>query len=323
MIGKLKRVPLRQVWEKEATDFTQWLEENLDALNEALDFNVVSAEREQAAGTFSVDLVGEDEAGGTVVIENQLEKSDHDHLGKLITYLASFNARAAIWITPDARPEHTAAIAWLNQSPLADFYLVKVEAVQIADSPPAALFTKVVGPSEEGREVGKAKEEIIQRHLDRERFWTELIGRSKGRTKLFANKKPDKESWMGIGAGMSGLGLNYVIWKDAGGAVELYIDRGKEREMENLAIFNTLQSKRKEIEAAFGGELDWADLPGRRACRIRYCIPEGGWANPESWPTLIDKMIDAMIRFEKALRPHLRTLKGSAFGTDKLPGAGE
>lgn len=314
MIGKLKRVPLRHVWQREAVDFTQWLQENLDALNEALDFNVVSAETEQSAGGFSVDLLGEDEAGGNVVIENQLEKSDHDHLGKLITYLASFNARAAIWITPDPRPEHAAAIAWLNQSSLADFYLIKVEAVQISDSPPAALFTKVVGPSEEGRKVGKAKEEIIQRHEQRERFWTELLERSKGRTKLFANRKPDKGSWMGTSAGMSGLNFNYGIWKDAGGGVELYIDRGKESEAENLAIFRALLSKRQEIEAAFGRELDWQELPGKRACRICYRIREGGWAHPDSWATLIDGMIDAMIRLDRALRPELQQLKGFAIG---------
>lgn len=309
MIGKLKRVPLRDVWEREASDFTQWLESNIDALNAALDFNIVSAEREQAAGRFSVDLLGEDENGDNVVIENQLEKSDHDHLGKLITYLASFNARAAIWITPDPRPEHSAAIAWLNQSPLADFYLVKVEAVQIDDSRPAALFTMVVGPSEESRSFGKTKEDIKDRHIARERFWKELLKRSKGKTKLFANKKPDIRSWISTSSGVSGILLSYVVWKDSGGAVELYIDRGKGAEDENLRIYNSLVSNRKEIESKFGAELEWGDLPGRRACRIRYKMRGGGWMIESSWPKLIDRMIDAMIRMDEVFRPYLQKLK--------------
>ena len=97
-IGKITRVALRDVWKHEAADFTTWLENNIDVLNDVLDFNLSSAEREQSAGAFRVDLVGEHEDGGTVVIENQLEKSDHDHLGKVLTYLAALDAKAAVEI---------------------------------------------------------------------------------------------------------------------------------------------------------------------------------------------------------------------------------
>src|SRR5271169_4211278 len=100
-IGKLERVPLREVWKHEAQDFTQWLQQNIDVLNNALDLSLVNVDREQAAGSFSIDLVAEDEGGGTVIIENQLEKSNHDHLGKIITYLTGMSARAAIWIVSD------------------------------------------------------------------------------------------------------------------------------------------------------------------------------------------------------------------------------
>ncbi len=136
-IGKLQRVPLREVWEHEAYDFTNWLQDNIDVLNTALDLNLVNVDREQASGSFSIDLVAEDEGGGTVIIENQLEKSNHDHLGKLITYLTGMSAKAAIWIVSDPRPEHVAAIAWLNESSSAAFYMVKIEAVRIGDSPAA------------------------------------------------------------------------------------------------------------------------------------------------------------------------------------------
>src|SRR4051812_22540760 len=98
VIGRLKRVPLREVWKHEAYDFTQWLQENIDVLNEALQLNLANVERESTAGSFSVDLVAEDEGGHKVIIENQLEKSNHDHLGKVITYFTALEASAAIWI---------------------------------------------------------------------------------------------------------------------------------------------------------------------------------------------------------------------------------
>jgi hypothetical protein len=114
MISKIQRLPLREVWQHEAYDFTTWLQENIEVLSDALGLSLVSAEREQAAGSLAVDLTAEDSSGGTVVIENQLERSDHDHLGKLVTYLASFDAKTAIWIVADPRPEHIQAVSWLN-----------------------------------------------------------------------------------------------------------------------------------------------------------------------------------------------------------------
>ena len=98
MIGKLERLPLREVWKHEAQDFTTWLEENIEILNESLDLSLSGAEREKRAGTLNVDLIAEDDAGNPVVIENQLEKSNHDHLGKLITYMSVIGSKTAIWI---------------------------------------------------------------------------------------------------------------------------------------------------------------------------------------------------------------------------------
>jgi hypothetical protein len=197
MIGKIQRVPLRDVWKHEAKDFTQWLQENIDVLNSALDLNLVNVDRERETGDFSIDLVAEDDGGGTVIIENQLEKSNHDHLGKLITYLTGMGARAAIWIVSDPRPEHVAAVAWLNESSSAAFYMVKVEAVRIGDSPAAPLFTLIVGPSKETQEVGKTKKELAERYGIRKRWWTQLVERSAKVSKLHAHITPGEYSWIG------------------------------------------------------------------------------------------------------------------------------
>jgi len=134
MIGKIRRVALREVWKHEALDFTKWLEENIEVLNDVLGLSLTSAERERTCGDFNVDLVAEDAEGGLVVIENQLEKSDHSHLGKLLTYRTSIGAKAAVWIVAEPRPEHVAVIAWLNENPSTQFFLVKIEGVCIGDS---------------------------------------------------------------------------------------------------------------------------------------------------------------------------------------------
>jgi hypothetical protein len=307
LIGKLERVPLREVWKHEALDFTQWLQENIDVLNSALDLNLVNVDREQAAGSFSIDLVAEDEGGGTVIIENQLEKSNHDHLGKLITYLTGMGAKAAIWIVSDPRPEHVAAITWLNEASSAAFYMVKVEAVRIGSSPAAPLFTLIVGPSEETEEVGHTKREIAERYTIRKRWWTQLIERSAKISKLHAHITPGEYSWIGTSSGVRGLNLNYSITQDECGA-ELYIDRGKGREEENKSIFDQLFANREEIEKVFGGPLSWERLEGKRACRIKYS-QEGGYRAPEDqWPKMQEDIIAAMNRLEQALRPFLKQL---------------
>ena len=311
-IGKLERVPLRQVWEHEAHDFTQWLQENIDVLNTALELNLVNVDREQAAGSFSVDLVAEDEGGGTVIIENQLEKSNHDHLGKLITYLSSMGAKAAIWIVSDPRPEHVAAVAWLNEGSSAAFYMVKVEAVRIGDSPAAPLFTLIVGPSEETKDVGQTKKEIAERYGIRKRWWTRLVERSATINRLHAHITPGEYSWIGASSGVRGLNLNYVVTQDEC-AAELYIDRGKDADEENKSIFDQLFGHRAEIDAAFGEALSWERLEGKRACRIRHTQSGGGYRSPEDlWPDLQDAIIKDMDRLEKALRPHLKLLKLNA-----------
>jgi len=307
VIGKIERVPLREVWSHEALDFTRWVQENLDVLNEVLDISLLGAERERSAGTFSVDLVAEDESGNAVIIENQFGKSDHDHLGKLVTYLTMIDARAAVWIVSDPRPEHIAAITWLNESSAAAFYMVKLEAIRIADSSPAPLLTLIVGPSEEGLEAGKTKKDLAERYAIRERFWTQLLGSARAKTKLHSNISPGQHGWMGTGAGKSGLTYDYVVRQNDAN-VELYIDRGSDSEAENKAIFDRLAQSKESIEADFGEPLEWQRLEGKRACRIKRDIDLGGYRDDEKWPQIQDAMIDAMIRLEKALKPHIARL---------------
>ena len=307
MIGSLRRVALREVWPHEAQDFTPWLAENIDVLNNAIDLSLSIIEREQAAGDFSVDLVAEDESGNPVIIENQLERSNHDHLGKLITYLTAIGAKAAIWIVADPRPEHISAISWLNESSSASFYLLKLEAVRIEDSLPAPLLTLIVGSSEDSQEVDDTKKELKERHVLRRRFWASLLGRAKDKTKLHSNRSAVDGNYIRTGTGTNGLGLSYVIQQHTSD-IELYIDRGRDADSETEELFDTLKESKEDIEDVFGEPLEWQRLEGQRSCRIGKQLSLGGYRDEEKWQEIQDTMIDGMIRLEKAFRPHIERL---------------
>ena len=313
LIGRIKKVPLRQLWRKEDKDFTQWLEDNIEYLSDTLDFNLNVVSREKRVGPFKVDLFAEDNFGKKVIIESQLEKTDHDHLGKIITYLTNLDASTAIWITGRPTDEHIKAIEWLNEITPDDisFYLVKVEAIKFESQPLAGpLFTIVKGPSEESKQLGEEKKEYAQRHILRKEFWTSLLEKAGKRTKLHSNISPGIYSWIGTGAGKSGMSFNYVITYKRG-ECELYLDRGKGYEKPNInkERFDQLLKNKDEIEKAFGGKLIWDRLDGRRASRISIRFENVGLKDKESWNELQDKMIDAMIALEKAFRKYIRQLK--------------
>jgi len=308
IIGKIEKVHLRDIWKHEAQDFTTWLQSNIDVLNSVLDFHLSNPEKEQKTGNFSVDLVAEDENGSLVVIENQLEKSNHDHLGKLITYLSAVGANKAIWIVSEPRQEHVKAISWLNESTAAEFYLFKIEGIKIGDSNPAPLLTLIVGPSEEVKEAGETKKEYAERHHIRKDFWSFLLERAKQKTKLHINISPGMYSWIGTGAGISGLNFNYCIGQhDA--KIELYIDKDKDSGIENKRIFDELYKNKEVIEESFGGSLNWERLDIKRASRIAKYFEEGGYRDQEKWTEISDQMINAMISLEKSLAPFLSKIK--------------
>ena len=149
---------IRDIWPQEA-DFTARLGENIDVLNNAINLSLSIVEREQTVGDLKIDLVAKDESGNLVIIENQLEKSDHNHLGQVIAYLIAKKAKTAIWIVTDAKPEHIAAISWLNESSSASFYLIKIEnLVPIRNSLPEPSLTVIVDPSEVRRKADEKKD---------------------------------------------------------------------------------------------------------------------------------------------------------------------
>jgi hypothetical protein len=309
-ISRLKRVSLREIWSSEEKDFTPWLENNLDILGEDLGVELSVVEREKRAGTFEVDLLAEDSDHNPVIIENQFGKSDHDHLGKTITYLTQLNAKTVIWICEDPRPEHVTAFTWLNETTPDDiaFYMVKLEAFRIENSPPAPKFVVLSRPSSIMKAIGAGKREFAKRHKQRLEFWKGLLEKSKAKTDRFVNIKPSKECWIGTSAraGMAGLYYNYVILMTSS-RVELYIDTGDKDK--NKRIFDQLYSAREEIERKVGAKIEWQRLEEKRACRIAVLVSKRiGLKDEDKWDRIQEDMVATMIRFESALESSLQNL---------------
>ena len=239
------------------------------------------------------------------MIENQLERSNHDHLGKLITYTAFTEARTAIWmcLTPD-QSMFGSFVA--DESAPADFYLLKIEGIRIGDSPPAPPLTLIVGPSEESREAGEAKKDRAERYQIRRRFWTDLLDRAKKRTRLHAALSPPEYGWVGAGAGKSGPASTT---RSRGMARPPSYTSTGEDAAENQSVFDSLHDHKDEIENAYGGDLSWEPLEGKRGCRIAQRLTLGGYRDDENnWAQVQGTMIDSMIRLEQALRPFISKL---------------
>ena len=309
MISKAEEVPLRELWKTEDKHFTPWLEENIDVLNEQAGFHITINEREDQQGDLFVDLVGEDE-NGLLVIENQLEKTDHDHLGKTITYLSMTGAKTAIWICSSPRPEHIKAFEWMNEITPADysFYLILLKAIRIDNSPAAPIFSVVVSPSEIIKKAGKSKRDLVERHHLRKEFWTLLLDQVNNQSDLFRNISPRYDHWMGVGSGKAGISFNFTIFKDHA-ACEIYFDKGKGSEALNKERYDSIYSFKDKLESELSYPIIWQRLDEKRASRIKIEIQGSGLNDKEKWPKLQEKMIDAMMQMHKGFIPFVKKLK--------------
>lgn len=308
-VSKLTKVKIKDIWKTEDKDFTPWLVENIARLNEDIGFNIQDPQKESRLENFIVDIVGEDNEG-KVIIENQYNKSDHDHLGKLLTYLSNVpGTKKAIWIVEEARADHLTTINWLNENvETCSFYLIKIEVFKIQDSPPAANFDLLAGPSEITKIKQKINVEDSNRGKARFEFWELFLEKSKTKTKMYNNISPRIYAWLGTSTGLRGVGYNCAVTKNTAQA-EIYIDRGKDNPNENKEIFDELEKNKNKIEEKFGDKLEWEPLPDSRACRIKKVIEIGGWQNEEKWEEVHDKLIEYCMKMKETFDPIISNLQ--------------
>ena len=310
-IGKLDPVELRELWIHEEYDFSKWLENNIEVLSDALGRSLTVEEREKSVGSFSVDLIAKDANENRVIIENQLEPTNHDHLGKLLTYLVNLESKVAVWIVKEARPEHVRVMSWLNEITPSDmaFYLVLLKAYRIGDSEAAPLFTPIVTPSEQSKYFGHTRETLADSDILHLKFWKQLLQRAneKGIT-LHEGRHPEKDSWLSTGAGKTSLTYEYLI-RNHKALIKLEIANADKAY--NKHIFDALFAHKDQIEQHFGEALTWDRADEKIGSRILFDIKgKGGLKSPEDkWPLIQDAMIDAMGRFSQAFKPHIQALR--------------
>lgn len=266
-LGKIKKVDLRNIWKKEDKEFTPWLKENIESLSEKLGIEIIDTQTEENIGDFKLDIIGKDaNSNRFIAVENQLESTDHTHLGQLITYSAGINAGIIIWIAKELREEHIRALEWLNENSISEisFFGVEVHAISIDDSSPAVDFRVIVKPNDWERNI-KSSTTKSETGLNYVNFYSQLVNFYLGINPNFRKVKALPQNWLQFGAGKSGLYFGWAFRIGNRFSVELYIDTGDE--IENKRIFDELKKYKDKIDLQIK-RIEWEELETKRACRI-------------------------------------------------------
>lgn len=314
-LGRLERVDLRDEWTKEDRDFTPWLarEENIALLGDTLNMSLEVEQDERRVGRFSADILCKDTGStdsGWVVIENQLETTDHSHLGQILTYAAGLEAKTCVWVAAKFHEEHRAAIDWLNEisSDEFQFFGLEIELWRIGDSPAAPKFNIVAKPNDWKREVGRTARAMEPANLTETKrlqleFWGALKERMSGHAVL-RSQKPQPQHWTTLSIGRSGMHLGAIInTREDRIGVELYL--GDENAN---SYYEQLELDRAAIEADISLEMVWMPLPERRACRIVSYHPMADLSDKDSWSELQDWMIDALEQMHRTFARRVKNL---------------
>jgi len=306
-VGRLVRVDLRAVWPHEAHALTPWLLENDDVLSEVLGIDVSLSAAEHGVGAFALDLIGRDLTNDCVlVVENQLTPTDHDHLGKLVTYAAGTDAKTVVWLAPVFREEHRQALDFLNDlgADRVRFFGIEIDAVRIGDSPPAPLLRLRAQPNDwhaRLADIARGVSQASGKPALYQQFWTRFLERVRvERPGWTRANKPGTANWFAMAAPFKG-GPYYAVSFAQGSKLrsELYIDYedGGDRV---TALFDRLHGLRGTIEATYGGSLSWEALPDKRASRIA-AYADGNVSDEASHEAYIDWFIDSGTRLRAAM----------------------
>lgn len=303
-LGTLKEITdLRSIWPHEALNFTPWVAENVDLLADAVGLDITVDETESLVGDFNVDIyASETGTDRKIIIENQLEDTDHDHLGKLITYASGKGADVVIWVVKHAREEHKAAVEWLNNhtDDKIGFFLCEIKLFQIGDSQIAPAFTVVERPNDWTKEIRKtaSANSTQQQRLEYWQAFNDYAFSDANFSRIFNKRKPTTDHWMDFSIGSSACHIAVSqIQKRKAVDVELYINDDKE-------LFKSLFAHKDEIEKNMEMELEWKELPERKASRI-LIEKTVDLDDRATWPEQFDYIMDTCIKMKRAFKRYL------------------
>lgn len=310
-LGRLAAVPLREIWPHEAKDFTPWLArpENLSFLAETLRLSGLELQdTEVPVGDFQIDILARDATDGrVVVVENQIDRTDHTHLGQILTYVAGQEGQAiVVWIAERVRDEHRAAIDWLNANTVAgfDFFAIRIEAVRIGSSQPAPLFNIVAQPNDWSRNIARSTAVAGTPDTDRQKalraYWTRFGAFLQERNAPFKVSDPvPRDYWCGFGIGRPGFRLGaMVLNKDPKRSVAISISGNTATQ-----AYDKLLAERNAIEVEYGGLLEWEPQPKIYYIRTnRPDLAEQDELHQFEW------FLEQMERLRKSLQHRIKAL---------------
>jgi hypothetical protein len=316
-LGRLKAIELREVWESEAADFTPWLAQpdNLAVLADTIGMELELEAQEKTVGPFRADILCKDvDTEHWVLIENQLARTDHVHLGQLLTYAAGLQAVTIVWVAAKFTEEHRATLDWLNE--ITDsrfrFFGLEVELWQIGDSPAAPRFNVVSKPNDWTKVVSRAArqlgdEGVTETKALQMRYWQGLKELMESEDIPIRCQSPRPQHWTNFGIGRAGFHLAATVnTKESRIGAELFI-RGEDPK----AAFALLQGEKEKIEREMGEPLSWQELPERIASRIALYKEGVDPAEEADWPNQHRWIADALVRLDRVFRPRVRRLEVS------------
>jgi hypothetical protein len=272
-----------------------------------LDLDLELVTQEGAVGDFSVDIVAKDLGRDRkVIIENQLEATDHSHMGQLITYAAGIDASVVIWVSRQFREEQRQALDWLNRSGAdTEYFGVVLELLQVDSSKPAVNFRLVASPNNWSRAAKSATGEVSGKSVAYRKFFQKLIDELREKHKFTAARVGPAQNWYSYSTGTRGFTYSSSFTAKGQLRAEVYIDFGVGHEDTNEKALEALRASSADIETAFGEKLSWEPLDTRRACRVA-CYRQGSIEDSdESLETYLQWMVDRLLKFKKVFGPRL------------------
>jgi len=315
ILGRLHRVELRDIWTSEASDFTPWLarEENLAILAETLGIDLELEAQEKSVGPFRADFLCKDIGSNAwVLIENQLERTDHSHLGQLLTYASGLEAVTIVWIAARFTEEHRSTLDWLNKitNDMFRFFGLEVELWRIGNSPAAPKFNVISKPNDWSRSVAQAARAIDESELSETRmiqrdYWDGLHKALDGSNgPVSGNRRPQPQSWMSYAVGRAGFGVNAAMRRPKRQIqAELYISGEHAK-----AYYHLLHEQRPEIESELGYPLIWEELPDGLDSRISVALGDVDPDDRSDWPRQHEWLASRLNEFHKAFFNRVRAL---------------
>ncbi|WP_082616532.1 DUF4268 domain-containing protein [Massilia sp. Root418] len=311
-LGRLEHVDARTVWQSEPRDFTPWLAQNLGLLGEALGLDLELVQMEAPVGNYACDIEAkETNSGRRVIIENQLESTDHTHLGQLVTYAAGLDAAVIVWIATSVRDEHREAIDFLNRHTreAVDFFVIALELVRIGTSAPAVVFRLAASPNAWAKNAA-ARPEVSDRMNSYRSFFQPLMDELRERHHFTNARVAQPQSWYAFSSGVTGItyGLSFTAKGEL--RAEVYIDVGDASR--NKAIFGALNEVRTQIEDQLGEPAVWEPLPERRASRIGMVRANTKIEDTQSNGDAVRSWaVNRLLKLKEVFGPRLRPLLAS------------